>query len=265
MSVTHNITANDFITNFEGIRVSKFSIQQPNSLVLSVNRDILDSYKKKLRRQQEATTTGATNSQTTNNVSSMDESRCEGLSNYPLKPFTELTKTSVSASNIASYILSKTEIDNDMKIYLYGITTKGENTVNSNNNNLANDNINNLNKNSVNTYVDSQICVSDSGKAKCIAGFSTYEKYIDMLVDTYKNQQTELNNLRNVSAPTSDNSRAASMTRLLFKNIDKNRYQNMNSSQIKAEINTLINNNTDLLNLYNSYEKIFKNAINRFQ
>jgi len=264
MSVSHNISTNDFVTNFEGIRVSKFSIQQPDSLVLSVNRDILDSYKKKLRNQQEMeSTTGTTSA--SGNVSSMDESRCEGLSNYPLKEFTPLSKTSVPSRDIANYILSKNDISDDMKIYLYGLTTRGENTVNANNNNLGNDNINNLNKNSVNTYVDSQVCISDDGKAKCLAAFSTYEKYLDMLVDIYKNQQTELNNLRNVSAPTSENSRAASMTRLLFKNFDKQRYQNMNSSQVKGEINTLINNSTDLLNLYTTYENIFKNAINKFQ
>ena len=68
-----------------------------------------------------------------------------------------------------------------------------------------------------------------------------------------------------MSDPTSNNSRAASMTRLLFKNIDKNRYQNMNSTEIKGQINSLINTNTDLLKVYETYEKIFKNSINKFQ
>ena len=265
MNVSHSINSNDFVTTFEGVRVSKFSIQQPNSLVLSVNRDIYDTFKKKLTNASKNSLSGATNSQSSNNISSMDESRCEGLSNYPLKEFTPLTKTSVSSRDVADYILTKSDLSTDMKIYLYGITTKGENTVSSNNNNLGNDNINNLNKNMVNTFVDSQICISDNGKAKCIAGFSTYQKYIDMMTEIYKNQQTELTNLRNVSDPTSDNSRAASMTRLLFKNIDKNKYQNMNSTEIKGQINSLINTNTDLLKLYEVYEKIFKNSINKFQ
>lgn len=265
MNVNHNITPEDFTTTFDGIRVSKYSLQQPNDLVLSVQRSILDSYKTKLRNQQEQTQTSNETIDSTENISSMDESRCEGLSNYPLKEFVPLTKTTIKNSDISNYILSKESIDDEMKIYLIGLTTRGENSITVNNNNLGNENINNINKNMVNGFVDSQVCVTDNGKAKCLASFNTYQRYIDMLIETYKNQQNILISLRNVSAPDSINSRAASMTRLLFINFNKETYQNLNSSQIKGEINQQLNQSTELTQLYDSYIEIFKNTINRVQ
>ena len=265
MSVNHTINSNDFITQFEGIRVSKYSLQQPNQLVISANKKILEAYKNKLRKQSGETITGNTNGgvSTSTDQIGLDESRCEGLSKYPLKEFLPLNSTEINTLKTIT-ALNNTTLNNDMKVFIYGLTMKGKNSVKVLNNNLVGININDLNSNLANNYTDGQLCIkTQSGNVGCLASFNSVSDCINMLADRYKNQETLLNDLKPLSNPNTIDGRAIAMSRLLYKNIYKNKITGNNGSTIKTQINELLSKDSNLETNFNNWTDIFKNSINK--
>ena len=266
MSVSHTINSNDFVTQFEGIRVSKFSLQQPDKLVLSVNKKILESYSNKLKKQrnnEDASGNTENGVAVTDNSFAVDESRCEGKSKFPTKPFLQLTSNVINAKSIVDYLQNITTIDADMKIFIYGITMGNKNKVTAPNNNLIGTSINDLNTALGNTYTNGQVCVKQGTAVNCLASFETYEDCLNLLVERFKNQQILLKDLRPVSNPTSIDGRANSMARLLYKNILKDEITSSNATQIKTEINNILDKNTETEKNYNNWVEIFKNSINK--
>lgn len=266
MSVSHTINSNDFVTQFEGIRVSKFSLQQPDKLVLSVNKKILESYSNKLKKQrnnEDASGNTENGVAVTDNSFAVDESRCEGKSKFPTKPFLQLTSNVINAKSIVDYLQNITTIDTDMKIFIYGITMGNKNKVTAPNNNLIGTSINDLNTALGNTYTNGQVCVKQGTAVNCLASFETYEDCLNLLVERFKNQQILLKDLRPVSNSTSIDGRANSMARLLYKNILKDEITSSNATQIKTEINNILDKNTETEKNYNNWVEIFKNSINK--
>lgn len=263
MSVSHTINSRDFVTQFEGIRVSKYSLQQPDKLVVSVNRKILESYKDKLFKQrQQEENSGTTENSTVNNSIAIDESRCEGLSNYPLKPFLPLVSSNVNAQEVVQYLNSVQTIDGDMRAFIYGNVMKGKNSIEVQNNNLINVGINSLNTTLANTYTNGQVCVKKEGNIGCMASFETIDNCLNLIVEKFKNQQILLNDLKPLSNPNSVDGKAIAMTRLLYKNIYKSDFTASNATEIKKQINDALDKNPNLEENYNEWVNIFKQAVN---
>lgn len=128
-SVNHDITTRDFVTTFEGVRATKYSLQMPDSLISSVNRDIIQNYKSDIRRVPTLVgSTGDTsvrqssiknsNSQT-NSKRQADNSKCVAVQNID-KPYVNNVTTDLTQTEFKDEIDSLVLSDN-VKKYIFGV------------------------------------------------------------------------------------------------------------------------------------------------
>jgi hypothetical protein len=128
-SVTHDITPRDFTTTFEGVRTTKFSLQMPDGLISSVNRDIVQNYLKEIRRipELEGSTSDTVNrsnaiknsSTKTGNKVLGEENKCISVQKLN-KPYISLNKTTLNQTQFKNGI-EPPFILNDEGVYLENV------------------------------------------------------------------------------------------------------------------------------------------------
>ena len=129
-SVTHDISSRDFVTTFEGVRATKYSLQMPDTLISSVNRDIVQSYMDDMRRLASANTglTGDTlqrqdsirNSSTTNNNKRQGEdNKCIAVQKLD-KPYEPISNTTLNQTQFKNGI-DQLSLSENVKKYIFGV------------------------------------------------------------------------------------------------------------------------------------------------
>lgn len=188
-SVTHDITTRDFVTSFEGVRISKYSLKMPDGLIASVNREIVQNYLSQVRR---IPTLAGSTGDTVNRANSIKNSTTKSGSKTEIsdvqkcvacqkisKPYVKLEKTQLNQSNFKTIINSGT-LDDSVKKFIFGIgyVENGFNTeVRSVNNNLFN--LKNMKENAAWTInFEEQTCVDDNNNAIPYLSFKTADESV---------------------------------------------------------------------------------------
>ena len=131
-NVAHSIQPGNFVTTFEGVRVSKYSFPQVDKLVMSVNIDILRRQAEKSRRQAESTPRNDSgepsenqngdptvpNSSSTGQGSNIGSSACNPVAAYQDLDFVQTNSTQYSYTDIKNYVVGKTSNINIQRLVL---------------------------------------------------------------------------------------------------------------------------------------------------
>ena len=170
-SVTHDITTRDFQTSFEGVRTSKFSLQMPDGLIASVNRDIVQNYLSEIRRVPSlGNSTGNTltrsnyikNSSSKTNAKRQGQStKCVAVQNLD-KPYDDIKQTQINQTQFKNGV-QQISLSENVKKFIYGVgyveTGVGKNLKSLNSNYF---NLKNMKSNERWTVnFDKQTCVQD--------------------------------------------------------------------------------------------------------
>ena len=173
-SVNHDITTRDFSTTFEGVRATKYSLQLPDSLVSSVNVDLVQNYLSDVRRLA-STNSRLTESEvkrsdniknsttSTNNKKQGEDNKCIAQQKLD-KPYEKNKKSTINSSTFKAAI-NKISLSEDVKKYIFGVgyveTGVGQNLTAFNNNFF---NLKNIKENDRWTVdFKKQTCVKDNG------------------------------------------------------------------------------------------------------
>ena len=191
MNVAHSITNRGFNTNFSGVRIPKFALSPPDKLVMSVNKEILKSYTKKLRQIDDNLKTGGT----TNTISTSDlgkikqgsVEKCQSITSYENKDFVDLVKTEVRAQEVIDYLNSKTFYSDKTKTFIYGVATLNKALrEDCYNNNLINlpttKKVQPVNRA---TYFNAQTCIENGELIMPIASFNDITDCLNYLYSTF--------------------------------------------------------------------------------
>lgn len=171
-SVTHDITTRDFQTSFEGVRATKYSLQMPDGLIASVNRDIVQNYLSEIRRipsLQNSTgdTVNRTNyiknsSSPTNSKRQAESTKCVAVQNLN-KPYEEtLTPTNINETQFKNGV-QQINLSDNVKRFIFGMgyveTGVGQNLKSFNHNYF---NLKNMKSNERWTIeFEKQMCIKD--------------------------------------------------------------------------------------------------------
>jgi hypothetical protein len=191
MNVSHSISNRGFNTNFSGVRIPKFALSPPDKLVMSVNKEILKSYAKKLRQIDTNLKTGGT----TNTISTSDlgkirqgsVEKCQSITSYDNKDFVDLVKTEVRAQEVIDYLNSKSFYSDKAKTFIYGVATLNKSLrEDCYNNNLINLPTTRLVQptNRAN-YFNAQSCIENGELIMPIASFNDVTDCLNYLHSTF--------------------------------------------------------------------------------
>lgn len=293
--VNHTINANDFTTQFEGVRISKYGLPQPDKLVASVNREILKSYENKLRKQKQSTTetdevenndevvinendTETTTNTTDNNPTTQSvstDSECENNTKHPELDFLPANSTYISRQNIIDYLVGRTDVDAEMRRFVYGLSVREQGSgtqIRCYNNNMFGIELGNGRwSNSMVTFMNGQICVNVTNepggvKTKPFASFNSFQDSTSMVLSRYKNSTTlltELNPSHNSTTITNSiENRAIAMTRLYMSTWNLGYGLGSNSLDIINKTNEKYSTDSTFRNKYDISKNTFTNILN---
>jgi hypothetical protein len=126
ISVAHEITTRDFITQIEGVRIPKFALPKPDKLVSSVNKNLIQKIKSQFKSLDRTSTTptaetpSASNNNQVNNLGPASiETNCNTV--YPNLEYLPLKTTSHKAVDVFNTINSFNEYDAFIKTYVFGV------------------------------------------------------------------------------------------------------------------------------------------------
>ena len=164
----------------------------PDKLVASINRDILLKLEKKLKQQSTNGITGSSiNAMILSNPDKTlkaGEEKCKSLTAYNEKPFTDLLQTPIKANDVITSLNSYSNLDNDIKVFLYGISTLNTDVRQNcyNNNLIALPTNKKLTPENRSDYFGSQTCVDSDGKIYALASFDSIGQCLDYMVATFE-------------------------------------------------------------------------------
>lgn len=270
MNVSHIISNRGFNTQFEGIRMPKYSLAPPNKLVASINRKILDSYRKAQKEILDNTPTGSTNNTITlsslTDIKQGSNEKCQSITKYPSKSFVNLTRGSVSANEILQKLNTDTTLSVTMKLFIYGITTMNK----ASRDNVFNNNLIDLVTNKEikpsnrAQFFNSQTCIENSELILPIASFNSIDKCIDFVVSTYKPKEEFLKRLIEEIEKTSvTGALEKSLTALYMTQVYPLEPISGTPTQIVSIVNTNVDTDTEYKKVYDKWLGIFKSIVQR--
>ena len=272
MNVSHNISNRGFTTNFDGVRVPKYSLESPNQMVASINRQILDSFNKLLSVYNKNIITGSSvnNILLTNpdKIVAASEDKCKSLTKYENKTFITLKPTTVKASDVINYLNTISNIDNNLKIFIYGVSTLNKNTRQDcyNNNLIALTTDKELKPENRAQFFNSQTCIESNGSIYPYASFENINKCMDYMIATFapyggsfiEELKQEIQ-ITIVGDTTADSLAILYMSQIY----ERNPLNNSTPQQVYEIVNQKINNDTEYKKEYDKWKKIFESVIHK--
>ena len=276
-SVSHDITTRDFVTTFEGVRTSKYSLKMPDGLISSVNREIVQNYISEVRRIPSLDgSTGDTvnrsnaikNSSTKSGAKTQipDNQKCVAIQKID-KPYKDIKRETITQTQFKG-IINNVSLNDNVKKFIFGVgyveNGEGTNVKSINNNHF---NLKNLKENARWTInFDSQTCVNDNNFAVPYLSFNTPNDSIEFMekVCSQYNQIIDaflVNTTINGDIPKT----YAYLWYYTFRftTMDKELTAGSNiDDSIIASVNHDLNTNSESKKLFNTAEAVFKNKIN---
>lgn len=272
--VNHDITPRDFVTTFEGVRATKYSLQLPDTLITSVNRDIVQNYLSDVRRVPSlASSTGDTavrssaiknsNTNTSSKRSEPDESKCVAVQNIN-KPYVKYTTTTINQSEFRDVINNSSISSEDVKKYVFGVgfvetgTGQSLKAINHNYFNLKNM----KEKPKWTVSFENQTCVKDGEYVVPYISFNNTGESVKFMSEVCKQYEPLIDTLLTNSQVNNDLAKA--YTYLWYYTLrltDRNRQLNVAenaASVIISPVDTEIKKNTVAKSLFDSAYNTFK-------
>ncbi len=270
INVSHSITNRGFNTQFEGVRMPKYSLSPPDKLVASVNKKILQTYRKAQKQIESKTPTGKTNNtivlSNLTNIKQGDTERCQSMTKYPNKEFINLVRNSVNANTIKEYLNSKTNLTSNMKLFIYGVATLNK----SIRENVYNNNLIDLPTNKEvrpsdrAQYFNAQTCIENTEMILPIASFNSVNDCLEYMISTYNPQRNILDSLVTEIEKTSvTGALEKALTTLYMGRIYEIDPIDGTATQMISIVNTKKDNNTEYKKTYDTWLGIFKSVVER--
>jgi hypothetical protein len=270
INVSHSITNRGFNTQFEGVRMPKYSLSPPDKLVASVNKKILQTYRKAQKQIESKTPTGKTNNtivlSNLTNIKQGDTERCQSMTKYPNKEFINLVRNSVNANTIKEYLNSKTNLTSNMNLFIYGVATLNK----SIRENVYNNNLIDLPTNKEvrpsdrAQYFNAQTCIENTEMILPIASFNSVNDCLEYMISTYNPQRNILDSLVTEIEKTSvTGALEKALTTLYMGRIYEIDPIDGTATQMISIVNTKKDNNTEYKKTYDTWLGIFKSVVER--
>jgi hypothetical protein len=250
-NVTHDINESGFSTKFTGVRVPIYSFPDIDSLVVSVNKDLLQRYKERFRTKASSAVSSENASNTTNSGTTANgqgsalglNQPCVDLTEYSELEFVDTEKVLITKVEIKNYLNSINSVNDYLKIYTYGVInikngTESNMVVQCNNNNLFGIVTSNKWKGSVSSFITAQTCLQQSnGETKPIATFQGFKDSIDFFISYNSNFTGIILNLINLNININQNiSVSDALTQLYFSTWLNNYGYNKSAVDIQKEV-----------------------------
>lgn len=276
MEVTHSISETDFTTKFKGSRMRRYSLPKIDSLVASVNKNVLKSFKE---LQQKTAAIPETKEEKALEIDpkptlQATEIACSGKTAFPSLAYVNVKPTQISANGLVTLIKSKTS-SKILRSIVYGIaTTRPGNTyegsiIQTNNCNVYF--ITTLKKfqGSMDGKIKNQTCIRPNGDPIPIADFSTFSESTDFVLSFYKTLEPMVLELNKVNVNVNINqSFGESMAQLVYTswNTDK-AFKGADGKQLTAQQIkdvSLADKESGDFSYYDEYVKQFKQSYENF-
>jgi hypothetical protein len=275
INVNHDITSNDFVTTFEGVRVPIYSLPLPDDLVSSVNRQIVQSFKTQIKRgitsvgvnqrdgdiREESVRNSSINN---NGKKETTENNCSEFAERNVQ-YVPLERKEINATNLKSLINSKSpNYSQNQKKYLFStafVESGGDNasvnTINYNLYNLKNDKT----KPKFNISYDKQVCVLENNYSVPYIAFNSFDEPIMFMSSFIRNYDVLISSFLENDKINNDLARA--FTYIWYYTL---RYTTRNTvitqtgiedNQIIATIDSLINSNPSVKTLFDEAYKTY--------
>lgn len=277
MGVNHKITPDNFETSFEGVRISKYSIQTPNKLVASVNKKVLKSFENKILNSVPYLENTENESLDIRGATESPENMCSEVTQYKDTPFVSLSWNRIKQDDFINYI-NGLSIDKSFKEFIYCSASIG-NKFNSGsadcvNNNMFDIQTNKLWSSSYNVYITGQTCVSNdrTSEVRSYVSFDKFEKSVDFFKDYFTNNFPEYyNNLRNYSNGTdingnnfsNDRKTAETYYRIWYAFWVENFGTGLDTNDLNNTFNLLINSDNEFKKQYYKLFEYFLISLNQ--
>ena len=212
--VTHNISPNDFKTDFTGIRMPLYSLPTPDSFSISINKKFKENWKKETYKKRNPGDVFSTTAYTDLNVSSLNANitnDCLSVveTKYKFMPFVGVSATTISVNDLAIEISAKTDsytptITTGKTIfasYLFALAQSAipadfirppdtSVKVTCQNHNLFDINVLSAWTGNLNIYItgNSLNCKTIKGRNTPIVAFKDYSDPINFMLSRYNNQ-----------------------------------------------------------------------------
>lgn len=272
MNVAHSISNRGFNTTFSGVRIPKFALAPPDKLVMSVNKEILKSYTKKLRQIDTNLKTGGTK-----NVISLSDmtkikqgstEKCQSITAYDNKQFVDLVKTEVKAQDVINYLNSKTFSSSRVKTFIYGVATQNKsNREGCYNNNLIDiPTTKQVQPTNRSNYFNAQACIENGEIIMPIASFNTLNDCLDFMYSTFNSIGLIIDSMYNYieNDPTTTvgtNVEAKTLAVLYMSQIYEIDRLDGTNSEVYNQVMDKVNSDTEYQNVYDKWLKLFTSVI----
>jgi hypothetical protein len=283
INVSHDISARDFTTQFEGIRIPKHALEVPDKLVMSVNKELLKSFQEKIKRENvnngKTLTEGDTVKGNDTNKNASEE-KCKDITNYPDIQFNPTIEMTITKNILLNKIDSK-GFSNNMTYYLYclpflynNITENGD--IEFNNYNLYNIHTsgeNNFNITNANeSLINGQMCFDSTNNegvsgSYSVASFKDINDLLEFMRIRYQPLSPILNDIVDVRAtvnneegePYSNDTIAEGLCFFLYNTmgiVDGN-----NAITINTNMEAKLIPNSNFKENYEKTKNLFKNTL----
>jgi hypothetical protein len=204
--VSHNISPNDFKTDFTGIRMPLYSLPTPDSFSISVNKKFKENWKKETYKSRKPGDVISTTEYTDLNVSSLNanvSNDCLSVvaTRYKNIPFVAVSATTISVNDLANVISAETS-NTILASYLFALSqsilpadlgvppSNNGTTITCQNHNLFDITTLSAWSGNLEIYVtpNSQNCKTIKGRNIPIVAFSGYSDPINFMLSRYANQ-----------------------------------------------------------------------------
>ena len=273
VNVSHDITSREFSTQFEGIRIPKHALDVPDKLVMSVNRELLESIQEKVKSERVNNSSGGDVSDEVVNgkEKKASQSQCEQSNIYPDKEFVDPFTQTVTKKQIFDY-LKLQGISTNLEMYLFvlanlnmedGVVKTFENNIykirtdSSGSSNYITQNNKSL--------INKQYCINYEGIGNVpMASFIKYEDSIEFMIRKYNGAlSTILDDLVDAEYANGQqtNSKWASALAKFWSNTT-GKVGGTNHIEINYEVSQKLASSTTFKDEYFKVKNNFENAIN---
>lgn len=274
MNVSHSISVRGFVTNFSGIRIPKYSLSPPDKLVVSINKEILKSYQKKLRQIEDNTTTATTSNTIAlsdlTKIKQGSTEKCQSLTAYSDKDFVDLVKTEIRAQDVIDYLNTKSFTSDKIKTFIYGVSTQNkslrEGCYNYNVVDLPTTKL--VKPNNRSDYFLKQTCVENGSLIIPIASFNSLENALDFMYTSFNSMgnftESLFNHVQSVSVGSTERITAKTLAVLyIWKIYDLESNLSGTASSVYNEVTEKITGNSQYEKEYREWLGIFTSVISR--
>lgn len=208
--VSHNISPNDFKTDFTGVRMPLYSLPTPDSFTISINKKFKENWKQETLKERKPENVISTTAYTNLNVASLNANvtpSCLDLvaTVYKNKPFVAVSATTITLDDLAVKISSITNVKL-LQAYLHAlaqtpyfnnvqITANNGTAVSCQNHNLFDINTMSAHTGNLSKFIYSQNCRTIATKNIPIVAFTGYSDPIEFMVLKYSNEINRIKSL----------------------------------------------------------------------